>query len=203
MSLRKQATPVHSVASRDLSVISEGIMSFFINLLGLSSPPKRPSDKPKIDATRPDQSQAGAPESDAAPPVQSQPEDATLSLSATDVPAVAPETPVAKKIRGFVDAFHPPGVLAGWALDDANPAAPLVIQVLLDGREIGSGVTSTRRPDLTWALDNTAGYRIDTKKNIDPEKFFDRKVELLADGHPIAIGSWVIKKLKSESSSPQ
>ena len=168
-------------------------MSFFLNLFGLSSPPKRPSDKPATDAAPPD---------DSASPTQVHPEGTAPSPGAIDAPVAAPEVPIAKKIHGFVDVFQPPGVVIGWALDDANPNAPLAIRVLVSGQEIAAGVTTFQRPDLKWAPDNTAGYRIDTHSSIDPKQFLNGSVQVLADSYSLVIGRHLIELLKTERSSP-
>ncbi len=144
-------------------------MSFFLNLFGLASPPSssRLTEKPIADA-----------------PTE-------------NAPATTPESSSAREIRGYVDGFQPPNVLNGWALDDTNPTASLVIEVLVGGQVIATGRTSFRRPDLNWAPDNTAGYWIDTQKIIDPAAFLEEKIEVRADGQPLIIGQHIIENLKA------
>ncbi len=172
-------------------------MSFVLSLFGLSSPPPA---KPKTDVAPPVQVPEVVPEADAASQAELQPESAPLPLGTSETPTDAAEVPVARKIDGAVDGFKQPGTFSGWALDLTNVSTPLVIQVLLDGEQIAAGATSFARPDLTGEAEgNTAGFRIDTDRNIDPEQIVQGRIEIHADGQPIGIWAGLIDMLKTPS----
>jgi len=97
-----------------------------------------------------------------------------------------PENRIARKISGVVDGFDWQGTLSGWALDKANPDVPVCIQILADGQEIATGVTSFRRQDLTWAPLNVAGFQIDINTFIDPRQLIEGKFEVIAEGQRLS-----------------
>ncbi|MDT7807829.1 MAG: hypothetical protein QOJ70_1642 [Acidobacteriota bacterium] len=63
--------------------------------------------------------------------------------------------------RGFGEVT-PRGEVAGWAVNSAEPAARVEVQLYVDGRFIAYGVASLARPDVKAAgrsADENCGYR--------------------------------------------
>lgn len=165
-------------------------MSFLLNLFGLASPSRPSSATPKVEAITP----AQVPEPDAASRAQPKPEALPTPFGIGDTPTAAEPAPTQHDIRGALDNFQAPGSLSGWALDATNPTNLLNIQVLLDGQQIAAGVTSFGRSDLR-ETGNTAGFRIDTEKNVDKDQIVGGRIKILADGQPISIWTGLINKL--------
>jgi hypothetical protein len=51
-------------------------------------------------------------------------------------------------LRGHIDALTSSGYAQGWAFDAKHPLAPLTLKILLNGEEVGRGVTDRFREDL-------------------------------------------------------
>ena len=72
------------------------------------------------------------------------------------------------RVSAFPPTFHgwgeiigPQQVVAGWAVDSANPWSLLNVQLVIDGEFIATQVASESRPDVAragWSRDEWHGY---------------------------------------------
>jgi hypothetical protein len=54
-------------------------------------------------------------------------------------------------LQGYIDEIRQPGQLRGWARDDSNPELPVLLEILVRGRVIGTILACDHRPDLQAA----------------------------------------------------
>jgi hypothetical protein len=73
------------------------------------------------------------------------------ALATALLPVIAQTRAAPGPLRGWFDRLTPPHKLEGWALDEANPALPVLLEVLLDGEVIGEALACEFRADLAEA----------------------------------------------------
>ena len=54
-------------------------------------------------------------------------------------------------LQGWIDIVETSGTIAGWAQDTANPQLPVLLEIVLDGRVLGTVLACDHRPDLAAA----------------------------------------------------
>jgi len=63
--------------------------------------------------------------------------------------------------HGWAEITGPQQVVAGWAVDSANPWSQVKVQLVIDGEFIATQVASESRPDVAragWSRDEWHGY---------------------------------------------
>lgn len=73
------------------------------------------------------------------------------------VPAAAPAAVAQTRLNGVVDVLRP-NRIAGWAIDRADSAAQVTVDILRDGRPYCSVVANRHRPDLEGGGIGTGNY---------------------------------------------
>jgi hypothetical protein len=71
-------------------------------------------------------------------------------------------------LRGFIDHIEAPRLIEGWAQDTGHPELPVLVEVLLDDRVIGSALACHHRPDLAAAgiAHGRCGFRMTTTEDL-------------------------------------
>jgi len=54
-------------------------------------------------------------------------------------------------LRGYIDTVEAPWTINGWAQDSAYPELPVLLEIVLDGRVVGTALACTGRADLKEA----------------------------------------------------
>jgi hypothetical protein len=89
-----------------------------------------------------------------------------------------------RKLRGAVDAVHGAWKISGWAQDPDHPGLPILLEIRLGGRVIGTILARTHRPDLAKAGigQGNCAFFFTSPERLRPELLDTLSVRRAADG---------------------
>ncbi len=88
------------------------------------------------------------------------------------------------RLRGAVDAVHGAWKMSGWAQDPDNPDLPVLLEIRLGGRVIGTILARTHRPDLEKAGigRGNCAFFFTSPERLRPELLDTLSIRRAADG---------------------
>jgi hypothetical protein len=110
---------------------------------------------------------------------------AALAACLLDVVARAAAKP--GPLRGFIDRIEPPWKISGWAHDTSHPELPVLLEVVLDDRVIGTVLAAEFRGDLLEAGigQGRCAFAFTSSERLRPEHIGRIGVRRAADGAPL------------------
>jgi hypothetical protein len=97
-------------------------------------------------------------------------------------------------LRGFIDTVRGEWKLDGWAHDAAHPELPVLLEILLEGKVIGTALACDFREDLLKAAfeQGRCSFTFVSPIKLRPALLSTLQVRRAVDGAPVAVSRSIL-----------